>query len=92
MSMSQQPRKNPVQQKQPYRRQILAGDAVRPSPDPWARGTGKLPMTLLQRNFLIIAAVFLIIGGILIWTDLVLLATVPLFLLALLLIAGRFVF
>lgn len=90
--MSQTPRKNPVEQKHPYRRQILAGDAVRPSPDPWARGNGKLPMTLLQRNFLIIAAALLVISGVLIWTDLVLLATVPLFLLALLLIAGRFVF
>lgn len=92
MSMSQQPRKNPTVQKQPYRRQILAGDAVRPSPDPWERGTGKLPMTLLQRNFLILAIVLLVVGGILIWTDLLLLATVPLFLLALILIAGRFVF
>ena len=92
MSMSQQPRKNPTKQNQPYRRQILAGDAVRPEPDPWARGTGKLPMTLLQRNFLIIAIVLLVISGILIWTDLILLATVPLFLLALILIAGRFVF
>lgn len=90
--MSQRQRKNPIEQKQPYRRQILAGDAVRPTPDPWARGSGKLPMTLLQRNFLVIAAVLLVIGGALIWADLVLLATVPLFLLALLLIAGRFVF
>lgn len=90
--MSQQPRKNPTEQKLPYRRQILAGDAVRPAPDPWAQGTGKLPMTLLQRNFLILAAVLLVISGILIWTDLVLLATVPLFLLALVLITGRFVF
>lgn len=92
MSMSQQPRKNPVEQKQAYRRQILAGDAVRPTPDPWAQGSGKLPMTLLQRNFLIVAAVLLVISGVLIWTDLVLLSTVPLFLLALILIAGRFVF
>lgn len=49
-------------------------------------------MTLLQRNFLIVAVILLVISGILIWTDLVLLATVPLFLLALVLIAGRFVF
>jgi len=90
--MSQRTRKNPAEQKQPYRRQILAGDAVRPSPDPWERGTGKLPMTLLQRNFLIIAAVLLVISAVLIATDLVLLATVPLFLLALILVAGRFVF
>lgn len=90
--MSQQPRTNQPKQKQPYRRQILAGDAVRPAPDPWARGSGKLPMTMLQRNLLVIAVVFLVIGIALIWLDLVLLATVPLFLLALILIAGRFVF
>lgn len=90
--MSQRPRTNKPTQKQPYRRQILAGDAVRPSPDPWARGSGKLPMTMLQRNFLLIALVFLVIGTALIFMDMVLLATVPLFLLALVLIAGRFVF
>jgi len=90
--MSQRPRTNQPVQKQPYRRQILAGDAVRPSPDPWARGSGKLPMTLLQRNFLLVALVLLAISVVLIFMDLVLLATVPLFLLALVLIAGRFVF
>lgn len=90
--MSQQPRKNPTTQREPYRRQILAGDSVRPTPDPWAQGTGKLPMTLLQRNFLILAIVLLVVSGILIWIDLVLLATIPLFILALLLIGGRFVF
>lgn len=90
--MNQKPSRKSAQREQPYRRQILAGDAVRPSPDPWARGSGKLPMTLLQRNFLIVALVLLVLGGIFIWIDLVLLATVPLFLLALLLIAGRFVF
>lgn len=90
--MSQRPRTNPAEQKQPYRRQILAGDAVRPVPDPWERGSGKLPMTFLQRNFLIAAVVLLVISAILIGVDLVLLATVPLFLLALILIAGRFVF
>lgn len=88
--MSQRPKNstNP----RTYRRQVLAGDAVRPAPDPWARANGKLPMTMLQRNFLIIALVLLIISGVLIVLDLVLLATVPLFLLALFLIAGRFVF
>ncbi len=92
MSMSQQPRSKQQIQKQPYRRQILAGDAVRPAPDPWARASGKLPMTLLQRNFLIGALILLVIGIALIAIDLVLLATVPLFLLALALIAGRFLF
>jgi hypothetical protein len=92
MSMSQPSNPKQSVQKQTYRRQILAGDAVRPAPDPWARATGKLPMTMLQRNFLIVALVLLLIGIALIWIDLVLLATVPLFLLALALIAGRFVF
>jgi hypothetical protein len=92
MSMSQRPRNDRAEPKQPYRRQILAGDAVRPSPDPWERGTGKLPLTLLQRNFLIVAIVLLVVSGLLIWSNLLLLATVPLFLLALVLIAGRFIF
>ncbi|MCO5215219.1 MAG: hypothetical protein M9953_08845 [Thermomicrobiales bacterium] len=88
--MSQRP--DHTKQQRPYRRQVLAGDAVRPMPDPWDRAAGRLPMTALQRNFLIITLVFLAISGLLIVLDLVLLATVPLFLLALLLIAGRFVF
>lgn len=49
-------------------------------------------MTMLQRNFLILTAALLVCGGLLIFLDLVLLATVPLFLLAMLLIVGRFVF
>lgn len=65
---------------------------MRPTPDPWERGSGKLPMTFLQRNFLIAALVLLVISALLMVLDLVLLATVPLFLLALVLIAGRFVF
>ena len=90
--MSQHPRQTHTPRKQTYRRQILAGDAVRPAPDPWTRGSGTLPMTMLQRNFLIVALVLLVIGIVLIALNLVLLATVPLFLLALALIAGRFVF
>lgn len=90
--MSQRSRSNQPQQKQPYRRQILAGDAVRPALDPWDRGHGKFPMTMLQRNFLAVALVLLVVAVGLIIFDLVLLSTVPLFLLALVLIAGRFVF
>ena len=89
--MSQRPSGKPTSQRV-YRRQVLAGDAVQPAPDPWVRANGKLPMTELQRNFLIVAIVLLVISGALIAFDLVLLATVPLFLLALVLIAGRFVF
>lgn len=65
---------------------------MRPAPDPWARGSGKFPLTMLQRNVLLVALVLLIIAVALIVFDLVLLSTVPLFLLALILIAGRFVF
>lgn len=91
--MSQRPKRSSTSERpQQYRRQILAGNHVEPSPDPWARNGGKLPMTVLQRNFLIIAVVLLAIGGALLLADLVLLATIPLFLLALVLIAGRFVF
>ena len=88
--MSQRPDR--TKQQRAYRRQVLAGDAVRPMPDPWDSVSGKLPMTTLQRNFLIITLVFLVVSGVLIVLDLVLLATVPLFLLAMLLLAGRFVF
>lgn len=49
-------------------------------------------MTMLQRNFLLIGVVLLLMSAALIAFDMVLLATVPLFVLALVLIAGRFVF
>lgn len=91
--MSQRPKRTTnAERPQQYRRQILAGNHVEPSPDPWARSGGKLPMTVLQRNFLIIAVILLAIGGGLLLADQVMLATIPLFLLALVLITGRFVF
>lgn len=90
--MSQQRR--PRQQTERIRqaRQVLAGNAVSPSSDPWVTAEGKLPFTPLQRNFLIVLVVLLIIGAVVALTDLLLLATIPLFLLAVLLIAARFVF
>lgn len=75
-----------------YQAQILSGAEVTPHDDPWARASGKLPMTLLQRNFLMISLALLVIGAVLLWMGLAMLSTVPFFLLALLLIAGRFVF
>lgn len=90
--MSQQRRPRHQNERIRHARQILAGESVRPASDPWAAAEGGIPLTPLQRNFLIILTVLLIVGGILAATDLLLLATIPLFLLALGLIAARFVF
>lgn len=92
--MSHQRPRRPRQQTDRVRhaRQVLAGDTVRPVPDPWATAEGSLPLTPLQRNFLIVLAVLLIIGAALALTDFLLLATIPFFILALGLIAARFVF
>lgn len=73
-------------------RQVLAGDAVRPAPDPWAAAEGGFPLTPLQRNFLIVLILLLAIGAALAFADYLLLATIPFFILALGLIAARFVF
>lgn len=73
-------------------RQILAGDAVRPTDDPWATADGSTVVTALQRNYLIILAVIVIVGGALLILGHTALATLPLFFAALLLIAGRVVF
>lgn len=90
--MSQR-RRGPIESERVrHARQVLAGDAVRPAPDPWAAAEGGLPFTPLQRNFLIALAVLLLIGGALAMADYLLLATIPFFILALGLIAARFVF
>lgn len=74
-------------------RQVLAGDAVRPSPDPWAMSDGAVPLTPLQRNYAIALVVLLLVGAALaVLMSSLLLATIPFFLLALCLIAARFVF
>lgn len=73
-------------------RQVLAGDAIRPAPDPWAAAEGGIPLTALQRNFLILMMLLLLLGGALAFADYLLLATIPFFILALGLIAARFVF
>lgn len=90
--MSQRRRANFDSQRVRHARQVLAGDAVRPAPDPWAAAEGGLPFTPLQRNFLILLAVLLVIGAALAMADYLLLATIPFFILALGLVAARFVF
>lgn len=92
--MSQQRQRRPRQQKDRIRhaRQVLAGDAVRPAPDPWATAEGGIPLTSLQRNFLIVLTALLLIGAALALTDYLLLASIPFFILAIGLIAARFVF
>ncbi len=73
-------------------RQVLAGDAIRPSPDPWASGGGALGMSALQRNYLILLAVLLILGLIIAYVLGAGVASVILFVLALGLIAAWLVF
>ena len=90
--MSQQPRKRIQTDRVRHARQILAGESVRPAPDPWAAAEGGIPLTPLQRNFLIILMVLLVGGATLAFADYLLLATIPFFILALGLIVARFVF
>ena len=91
--MSQQRRSNAEKERIRKARQVLAGDTVRPSPDPWAMAEGVIPLTPLQRNYAIALILLLLIGTILaISTSSLLTATVPFFLLAIGLVAARFVF
>lgn len=90
--MSQRRRATIDTQRVRHARQVLAGDAVRPAPDPWAAAEGGLPFTPLQRNFLIGLILLLLIGAALAIADFLLLATIPFFILALGLVAARFVF
>jgi len=73
-------------------RQILAGDAVRPSPDPWVVNDRSLQLTALQRNYLIALVVLLIAGGLLAWLTGLGIASIVLFVLALGLIGAWLVF
>ncbi len=69
-------------------RQVLAGDQVTPLSDPWARPTGPLGMTSLQRNYALLLVVLLVIGVLLMVTIGTGVATIPLFLLCIGLLAG----
>jgi hypothetical protein len=73
-------------------RQVLAGDAVRPSPDPWQMGSGAIPLSALQRNYLILLGILLLVGVALAWIVGLGLASAVLFLLAVGLVAAWLVF
>ncbi len=73
-------------------RQVLAGDAVRPSPDPWAGADGRVTLSPLQRNYVIALVALLVIGVILAWLVSLGAATAVFFLLALGLIAAWLIF
>lgn len=73
-------------------RQVFAGDQVSPIADPWARPTGMLGLTPLQRNYVLVLLVLLVLSAILIPTAGVGVATVPLFILGVGLLAGWLLF
>jgi Flp pilus assembly protein TadB len=73
-------------------RQVLAGDAIRPSPDPWVLGSDAVPLSPLQRNYLVTLIILLLLGVILAWVIGLGVATIALFVLALGLIAAWLVF
>jgi hypothetical protein len=75
-----------------HARQVLAGDTVRPDPDPWMLGGGVLPLSPLQRNYLVALGVLLIVGVLLSFLAGMPIASVFLFVLALGLIGGWLVF
>ena len=75
-----------------HARQVLAGDAVRPDPDPWQLGGSLLPLSPLQRNYLIALVIILIVGVSLSFLASMSIASAFLFVLALGLIASWLVF
>ena len=75
-----------------HARQVLAGDAVRPDPDPWMFSGGMLPLSPLQRNYLIALIVLLVVGVLLSFLAGMPIASIFLFVLALGLIGAWLVF
>jgi Flp pilus assembly protein TadB len=73
-------------------RQVLAGDTIRPSPDPWVLGSDAVPLSSLQRNYLVTLIILLLLGVILAWIISLGVASIILFVLALGLIAAWLVF
>lgn len=73
-------------------RQVLAGDTIRPSPDPWVLGSDAVPLSSLQRNYLVTLIILLLLGVILAWIIGLGVASIVLFVLALGLIAAWLVF
>jgi len=75
-----------------HARQVLAGDTVRPEPDPWMLGGGMLPLSPLQRNYLIALVILLVVGVLLSFLAGMPIASIFLFVLALGLIGAWLVF
>ncbi len=73
-------------------RQVLAGDAVRPSPDPWGGSDGRTALSPLQRNYVIGLAVLLLVGVLLAFVFSLGVASVVFFVLALGLLAAWLMF
>jgi hypothetical protein len=73
-------------------RQVLAGDAIRPSPDPWVLGSDAVPLSPLQRNYLVTLVILLLLGVLLAWILSLGIASIVLFVLALGLLASWLVF
>ncbi|MGC4105933.1 MAG: hypothetical protein QM753_06185 [Thermomicrobiales bacterium] len=73
-------------------RQVLAGDAVRPSPDPWVVNNPSMPFTPLQRNYLIVLVVLVIVSALLVWLTGLGIASIALAILGVLLLAGWLIF
>lgn len=73
-------------------RQVFAGNEVEPLSDPWARPTGPLGLTPLQRNYVLIMLALLVLAALLIPTLGIGWATIPLFLLGVGLLAGWLLF
>ncbi|MGN6030330.1 MAG: hypothetical protein ACTHQE_01570 [Thermomicrobiales bacterium] len=73
-------------------RQVLAGDAVRPSPDPWVVNNPSMPFTALQRNYLILLVALVLVSLLLVWLTGLGIASIVLAILGVLLIAGWLIF
>ena len=73
-------------------RQVLAGDSIRPSPDPWVLGSDAVPLSPLQRNYLVTLIILLLLGVMLAWIIGLGVASIVLFVLALGLVASWLVF
>lgn len=90
---NERPQRNPeLRQKLQSARQVLAGDAVRPSPDPWVVNNPAMPFTALQRNYLILVIALIAISVLLVWLTGLGIASIALAVLGILLIAGWLIF
>ncbi|MGC4190111.1 MAG: hypothetical protein QM589_02600 [Thermomicrobiales bacterium] len=85
-------RTNDLRERLQSARQVLAGDAVRPSPDPWVVNNPAMPFTPLQRNYLILLLAVVVISVLLVWLTGLGIASIALAILGILLLAGWLVF